>query len=110
LANSVFALFAPFIIWAIGKLIFRATNSASGGLWAGPIIGLITALIVYSQMKPRFLAITNLELDDGRFLYSGFLSGAIAGELCHRYYLSVAGVQATSEGLRLRFFDFRFPL
>ena len=98
--TSVLALFAPLVIWVIGKLIFRATNSASGGLLAGPIIGLIAALIMYSQLKPDFLAITNAELGDGSFLYSGLLSGVIAGELCRKYYLSAAGIQATGEGLR----------
>lgn len=98
--SGVLALLVPLATLLIGKLTFRMTNSAFGCLLAGPIIGWIAAAIMSSQLRPDFLAIANVELSEGGFFYSGLVSGVIVGELCRRYYQSMATAQVSGKDFR----------
>src|SRR5260370_31799215 len=92
------------MIWALEKIISRKTKLNFGeALIIGPVIGLITGSVMHSQLSPSFLAITNVQLDDGSFLYSGLLAGLLAGELCRRNFLSFGGIHPTGEVLKRRF-------
>jgi len=102
--TACLSLLAPLLICALEKIISRKTKLNFGeALIIGPVIGLITGSIMHSQLNPSFLAITNVQLDDGSFLYSGLLAGLLAGELCRRNSLSLAGIRPTGEPLRRRF-------
>jgi len=95
---------APSIIWAIEKLLSGKIKLNFGeALLVGPVVGLITGSVMHSLLNPSFLAITKVQLDDGSFLYSGLLSGLLAGELCRRNFLSLTGIRPTGEQLRRRF-------
>ncbi len=102
--TACLSLLAPLLIWALEKIISRKTKLNFGeALIIGPVIGLITGSVMHSQLSPSFLAITNVQLDDGSFLYSGLLAGLLAGELCRRNFLSFAGIHPTGEVLKRRF-------
>src|SRR5260370_31236002 len=102
--TACLCLLAPSLIWAIEKLLSGKIKLNFGeALLIGPVVGLIAGSVMYSHLKPSFLAITKVQLDDGSFLYSWLLSGLLAGELCRRNFLSLAGIHPTGEQLRRRF-------
>ncbi len=95
---------APSLTWGIERIISGKTKLNFGeSLLIGPIIGFITSSVMYSRLNPAFLAITNVQIEDGSFLYSGLLSGFLVGELCRRSFLSLAGIRPTGELLKRRF-------
>jgi hypothetical protein len=104
MGNCFFSLLSPALMWATGKVISLRTKVGLGGpLAVGAMIGFITSLTMYSTLRPNFLAITNTELGGGSFVYSGLLSGVLAGELFRRQYSSSAGVHPIGEALKRRF-------
>src|SRR5258708_8545361 len=102
--TALLFVLCPFIIWVAVKVISSRTKvDFVDSLVVGPIVGLLASSLIYSQLGPRFLAITNVQLGNGTFLYSGLLSGILAGELCRRHYLSSAGILPTGQALRRQF-------